>query len=241
MIAVRIMNNEPLHILLVRHGQTDANRDGIAQGQLPTSLNAVGRRQARLVAKRLATFAPEIELIISSDLPRAAQTADTIADGLGLTVQCDRAWRERTLGVFEGKTATERAALRVTLSLGAADPPGAQSEADYQAGIKRALCRIPAVAEQHGARCVCIVSHYGACRAITMMLADGRLPAAPGNPVPSDFIPPNCAVTHLIRTVTPSGPQYRYACECVYDVEHLEPMRQAKLKPKPVAAVVDAS
>jgi broad specificity phosphatase PhoE len=235
------MNNEPFHILLVRHGQTDANRLGIAQGQMPTSLNALGRRQARLVAKRLGTFVPRPDLLISSDLPRALETAAEAAKVIGLPIQVDPAWRERTLGVFEGKTATERAALRITLGLGAADPPGAQAEADYQLGIRNALCRIPALAAEAGARCVLIMTHYGACRAVTMMLADGRLPAAPDNPIPGDFTPPNCAITHLVRTMTPAGPRYRYGCDAVYAVDHLEPLLRAPAKLKPVAAVVDAS
>ncbi|MEX0774680.1 MAG: histidine phosphatase family protein [Phycisphaeraceae bacterium] len=218
--------DDSLHILLVRHGQTDANQFGIVQGHRPTSLNALGHRQAQLVARRLATFTPRIDLIISSDLPRAMETAAPIAAALKLDVRYDPAWRERCYGTFEGLNPQERVDLRQRLNLAAgALPPGAQTEAEYQAGICAALRRLPAVAAAAGQasplRCILVVTHGGACRAIPMMLADGRLPAAPDNPVPGEFACPNAALTHLIYRASGRGHEYRYGC--VYDVEHLEP------------------
>ena len=215
----RHMSSGELHIVLVRHGQTDANRDHVVQGHQPTRLNSLGLRQAELVAERLERFAPRIDRIVCSDLPRTVQTAAPLARRLGLEVHYDPSWRERCYGTFEGKTLAERKVLRETLGLATdALPPGAQSEPDYQSGIRTALLALPGQFPQ--SRCIAVVTHGGACRAVTMMLADGRLPAAPGNPVPQNFNCPNAAVTHLIRTMTTDGPVYRYGC--LYDISHLE-------------------
>ena len=67
-----------------------------------------------------------------------------------------------------------------------------------------------------------VVTHYGPCRAVTMMMADGRLPAAPECPVPADFACPNGGITHLVLERTPAGAVYRYGF--IYDVEHLLPV-----------------
>jgi bisphosphoglycerate-dependent phosphoglycerate mutase len=75
-----------MHLLLVRHGQTDENARGILQGQSQTALNATGHAQARQLADRLRTYVPRAEAVVSSDLARARQTAEAIAASLGLTV-----------------------------------------------------------------------------------------------------------------------------------------------------------
>ncbi len=213
------LDKDARHILLLRHGQTDANKHRITQGHQPTSLNELGRRQAELLAARLATFVPRIEMIISSDLPRAMETAAPLAARLGLEVRYDPAWRERCYGVLEGKGPQERDEIRRQCNLRPDDaPPGAQTRDDYHAGIHAALSKL--VCDDVGSRCVAVVTHGGACNAVAMMLADGRLPAAPGNLVPKEFNCPNGAVTHLVYRVTIDGSQFRYGC--VFDVGHLD-------------------
>ena len=116
----------PLHIVLVRHGQTEANATGIVQGHLPTSLNELGHRQARLVARRLATFEPRIDLIISSDLPRTRETATPLAAALSMGVHYDPAWRERILSWYSrpSNTALPRAGLQTPNAYGVQDLHG---------------------------------------------------------------------------------------------------------------------
>ena len=62
-----------MELFLVRHGETDANADGIVQGWLDTDLNERGKSQAKEAAKE---FNEDIDAIYSSDLRRAAQTAN---------------------------------------------------------------------------------------------------------------------------------------------------------------------
>jgi 2,3-bisphosphoglycerate-dependent phosphoglycerate mutase len=214
----RLMIQDPQHFLLIRHGQTDANRDGIVQGHQPTRLNATGRRQAARLAGRLVDFVPGIDLLISSDLPRAVETAAAIVQRIKCPVLYDPAWRERPYGTFEGTSNEQRTLLRQRLGLGPSESPGAQAVETYQAGIGNALLDLSV--RHPGARCIAVVTHGGACRAVMMMLADGRLPAAPGNPAPDSYSTPNCALTHLVRTMSAGRP--RYAMVCINDVQHLE-------------------
>jgi len=87
-------------LYLVRHGETDWNREGRIQGHRPTALNETGRRQADLLA---AFFAPcPLRAVWSSDLPRALETAERIAAPHGLAVVAKEALRERNLAPLEG-------------------------------------------------------------------------------------------------------------------------------------------
>src|SRR5437762_5332003 len=91
-------------LLLVRHGETDWNRDGRWQGGSDTSLNDVGREQARALADQLDG---DIAAVYSSDLARARETAEIVAAKLDLAVQIDPRLRERGFGSWEGLTMTE--------------------------------------------------------------------------------------------------------------------------------------
>lgn len=97
-------------LTLVRHGETDWNRDGRIQGAVDIPLNDTGRAQARAAAQHLAERRdPDVPLVVvSSDLTRAAETADIIADALGTRVSARYpGLRERAYGDAEGMRAPE--------------------------------------------------------------------------------------------------------------------------------------
>ncbi|RCS56777.1 histidine phosphatase family protein [Parvibium lacunae] len=94
-----------LEILLIRHGETDWNVVGRIQGHTDIPLNALGQRQAAQVA--LACAATPLATIYSSDLQRAQQTAQAIADAQQLSVTLSPLLRERCYGCFEGLTPDE--------------------------------------------------------------------------------------------------------------------------------------
>src|SRR5206468_4407724 len=135
------MDGRTLRILLLRHGQTDANASGVLQGHQPTPLNRLGVRQAALLAERLASYRPPIDVLVSSDLPRATQTAGSIAAACGLKVIVDRAWRERGFGLLEGKPVGDREMWRA--ASGEMDPPGAELTADLHERVRVALMKLP--------------------------------------------------------------------------------------------------
>ncbi len=88
-------------LFLVRHGETIDNARQIMQGQTQGCLNERGREQAQQVAQRLAD--EPIDAIIASDLQRAIQTAEIIAEPHGLSVKTTPLLRERDWGSFTGR------------------------------------------------------------------------------------------------------------------------------------------
>ncbi len=67
-----------MRIIITRHGETEENKRGIVQGHLPGVLSDLGKEQARKLAERLK--GEDIDLIISSDLTRALDTAKAIGE-----------------------------------------------------------------------------------------------------------------------------------------------------------------
>lgn len=94
---------------LIRHGTTDWNMAGRLQGVHDIPLNEAGRRQARLLGERLK--GENWDIVVSSDLTRAKETADIVAEIAGISeVRTDRRLRERTHGRLDGTTLEERIA-----------------------------------------------------------------------------------------------------------------------------------
>ena len=92
-------------LFLIRHGQSAGNAEGRFGGHGPTPLSELGQKQAQITANALAK--EHITAIYSSDLQRAVQTAQPLADLLGLKVSETPAFRERHVGVLEGLTFDE--------------------------------------------------------------------------------------------------------------------------------------
>lgn len=88
---------------LIRHGETDWNRDGLYQGQADVPLNATGLAQARETAARLGSSGVTFAAIYSSPLARARQTADACAAVLEKAVWEDRRLMEIHQGDWTGK------------------------------------------------------------------------------------------------------------------------------------------
>jgi probable phosphoglycerate mutase len=200
-----------LHLLLLRHGQTDSNASGIVQGHLPVPLNELGHRQARALAARLATYEPRIGQVISSDLSRAAQTAEPIAQALRLSINFNPRWRERFLGEFQGKTIGERRTW--TLASGEETPPGAESYEAFESRIRNALASLEEPAE--GAP-LAVVTHGGPCRMVLRLLACGALPIEGDRPEQPDVVH-NCSIIRLHRSA-----EGTWRIGCVNDATHLE-------------------
>ena len=128
---------------LVRHGQTDWNAERRLQGSTDIPLNDVGRGQARDAAAVLSPY--EWDAIVSSPLSRAAETADLIAEGLGLTVSRRvPELTERSFGPAEGMQAgpgTGRAAdpgrLQGRRERGRSCQPRPRSPGSARRGVQR--------------------------------------------------------------------------------------------------------
>ncbi|NJR12338.1 histidine phosphatase family protein [bacterium] len=94
-------------VYIVRHGETEYNATGRWQGFLDVPLNDVGRRQAAQLAEYLHAHSETIERIYTSDLIRARETAEIIAQSYGLEVQTETRLRETNVGIFQGLTNRE--------------------------------------------------------------------------------------------------------------------------------------
>src|SRR4029078_7240591 len=85
----------PPRVLLARHGQSEWNAVGRWQGQADPPLSDLGRKQALVAADRIGT----VDVIVSSDLERAVQTAFIISEALGVgPVITNELLRERDAG-----------------------------------------------------------------------------------------------------------------------------------------------
>lgn len=91
-----------MEIVLIRHGESEANRQGIVQGHFDSPLSPAGREQALALAEALSH--ERFEALVSSDLLRAKETAEAIALRLGMTPRIDPQAREIDIGLFSGRT-----------------------------------------------------------------------------------------------------------------------------------------
>lgn len=158
------------HLLLVRHGVTDWNREGRFQGHLDPPLAEDGRTEASLLAARLAaTDAFRPRRLVSSPLTRATQTAEAIARSLapdGPTVSGDPRLMEIGQGEWEGQTHRELArtdAQRYAAwraRAGEQQPPGAEPIDDALRRVGSAFSSLLAT----GPWPLAVVSHGGTLR-----------------------------------------------------------------------------
>lgn len=95
------MSGAATRILAVRHGETAWNADGRIQGHMDIPLNNNGRWQARQLAAALAEEA--IDVIYASDLSRALETAQAVAQQQDRAVDVEPLLRERHFGIFQGR------------------------------------------------------------------------------------------------------------------------------------------
>ncbi len=98
---------QPFYITLLRHGESVGNAESRWQGQSDYPLNDTGRLQARALAHRWKSEKTKFDLVISSPLLRAKETAGIVAQALNVKVEIDSLWLERDNGEFAGLTPTE--------------------------------------------------------------------------------------------------------------------------------------
>ena len=149
-----------MRILLLRHAETDWNRERRFQGWRDVPLSATGREQAESAARLLA--AARIDAVWSSPLARARDTAAIIAAPHRLAVQESDAFREMGFGEWEGLTRDEvRERFPDAHRAWAETPheaawPGAEPLAMVRA---RALAGLEALRAAHTGQTICLVSH----------------------------------------------------------------------------------
>ena len=179
----------PRRLILLRHGETQANVTGVWQGHLDVPLTERGIAQAAAAAPVVAAHGPV--RVVASDLQRTAVTGRALAEVCGLPLDLDARWREFDVGQWTGLSSAEVIALhpqeRQRALRGEEQRRGIDGE-----GPSEVADRVrPALAELIGAlpdsQCAVIVSHGGTIKIIAALLlgldtlTTSRLLTVPGN------------------------------------------------------------
>ena len=180
-------------ICFVRHGETDWNIEQRMQGHRDLALNATGQAQAAAAGRYFV--GRQADAIYSSDLLRARQTAQPIAQALNLPLALEAALRERHFGRCEGLTLAEvasrypddaRAIERRDPDYGA--PQGGESRRQHAARVLGCVDRLLA---DHRGQTIVVVTHGGVLDVIYRR-AQGLPPDSP-----RDYAIPNAGINWL--------------------------------------------
>jgi broad specificity phosphatase PhoE len=179
-------------IVLVRHGETDWNRDNRFQGHADPPLNDNGRAQARVLAAELRT--QRFAAAYTSPLRRAAETAAILSDGLELEAVPETSLKEVDVGSWTGLTRTEGEVR---------DPVGFARWLEYGAGWvdgetydelgARVVAGLVRIAARHDGDHVLAVTHGGPIR--SALAAAERVPFEEARR--SIHVVGNCAVVRF--------------------------------------------
>jgi probable phosphoglycerate mutase len=150
---------------LVRHGETDWNAERRLQGHTDIDLNPRGIAQAAQMAKAIKAIDLQFDVLYTSDLQRAAKTANAIETLFNTKAIVDRDLRERHLGVLQGVSTAEAPQFDAELWKSHLSRDineelrGGESIAQFAQRIHQALEKIR---QQHLGKTVLLVSHGGA-------------------------------------------------------------------------------
>lgn len=155
-------------LILIRHGETDWNRELRFQGHMDVPLNATGHEQARRLAERLAAEPLVVDHLVCSDLIRTQQTAtpslQVLFPALHIDTLTDSSLREQSFGIVEGLRVDDIKAdhadawnqwLRFEADYGM---PGGETTRQFHTRVMDAMRRI---AQQYQGQKVMVVTHGG--------------------------------------------------------------------------------
>lgn len=156
----------------VRHGETEFNAAGRIQGQLDSPLSELGYRQCAAVAEAMA--AQPVDVVVSSPLRRASESARTIAKRLQVEVRFDERLMEINAGLFQGRCWSEIEQLypEASRQWRTQDPdfrlPEGESRRDVMLRVRAAFDDLRQLRLQH----VIVVAHGGSLSAACKSLLE---------------------------------------------------------------------
>lgn len=158
----------PARLLLVRHGQIDANVRGVWHGSTDSPLTALGREQAHRVAAHLAATRPGAVALYTSPLQRTRATAERIAAAMRLDPEPVPDLAEFGIGGLEGVSydalISEHRFFEQIFEDPDYSPPGGES---LRAVVERVTQRLATIARRHAGEDVIAVGH-GASLALAL-------------------------------------------------------------------------
>jgi broad specificity phosphatase PhoE len=205
--------------VLVRHGSTDHSAAHRFSGRNALPLNDLGREQVARLADRLGQHPfGAVAAVVSSPLLRARQTADAIADAVGLPTRVDDDLAETDFGVWEGLTFAEAAEVDGELVRrwqGSVDvaPPGGETFAAVGQRVERAADRLCAA---HPDSTVVVVSHVTPIKWLLRSALEAppialfRLYLDPASVSVVDYYADGNRAVTLVNAVTPTNDTGRW-------------------------------
>lgn len=183
-------------LLLIRHGESAANRREMFAGHMDADLLDKGLRQGKMTARYIAENY-KVDKIYSSDLQRACKTAECIAKETGIEIIREPRLREIDGGRWEGKTYDEIRSQfpedfgRWKRDIGKAVCTGGESV--EQLG-KRIMDTLVEIADGNRGKTVVVVTHATPIRATESLIRTGSLDAMQELPFVS-----NASLTEIVR------------------------------------------
>lgn len=172
----------PTELILIRHGQSDANVNPVVAGMRgDRGLTDTGRRQAELLRDRLRADQETADVLYASTLPRAQQTARYVADATKLPIKDDDQLQELRVGDADGMSNDDWSARWPGLQDSLTARPfqrfatGGESWAEFLVRVGSALISL---VDRHPDQRVLAVTHGGVVKA-SFALAFGLGPTAP--------------------------------------------------------------
>lgn len=197
-------------LILVRHGQIEANVDHRWNGSTDKSLTGQGLEEARRVAVHLSQTRPNIAAVYTSPAERARTTARPIAAGLGVPLIVAPGLAEYAIGILEGESYADLSSQHRFFEQADADltwaPQGGESLDDV---ASRVVATWRQIADDHQGSEIVVVSH-GAAIAIGLTVLLHHDPR--GWP---RYSPRNASVTEIVLDPSPQLLTFD-------DVEHLK-------------------
>lgn len=209
----------PTRLVLIRHGESASNAGRWLSGiDTCGGLSDLGRVQAERLRDRLAASGERPDVLLSSTMPRAVQTAEIVAEAVdGVEVDAREELGERTPGECEGMTHDEyeqRYGKRPWADWEEALSPGGESNEEFLARVRRV---IPALAQEHDGRTLWVVCHGGIIMSTAALLMGTQHRGA----VPIWGNPANTAVSEWVHW------EGQWLCTRYNDAAHLEGLTPA--------------
>jgi 2,3-bisphosphoglycerate-dependent phosphoglycerate mutase len=151
-------------LCLIRHGETSWNAERRLQGHTDIPLNSSGALQARQMAQALKDIKLTFDVLYTSDLKRAADTANAVVQLFGVDAQIDSALRERHFGALQGLSIGDAPLLQPDIWQAHIardlehELAGGESIRQFALRVQNVLDRIQV---EHAGKTILIVSHGG--------------------------------------------------------------------------------
>lgn len=164
-------------LILVRHGESEANLNGIFAGQYDAELSEKGLEQAKMTAKYV-TSRYKIDKVYASDLKRAYKTGKCVADLLEIEPVPNRDLREISAGSWDGKRFSDIAAMyRSDYDVWLSDIGNAKCTDGESVGKlgKRIMRTLTQIAESNDGKTVLVATHATPIRVMQTLVCCGSL------------------------------------------------------------------